>query len=633
MSAPASSHQASGPASPHEGPGAPPASSAADVPDGAAASVMKGRAGAGLPAALTDPALLHRLIRSLPASSLPDPTLPASGSDGNRHRPRPRRRASQPHKSTSITTPWNDTLSPMSSQLPAPQPGRPATDTPTEDDVELPPEPRGLLRTLSRWYHRHPTIIDISIAAGVVAYSLIVTIPLLLRPSSPARTYPILPLALIAIALMGVALSLRRRFPLWCWAAILLIPETYQFVVLHAFHLTKEQLIYAAIGISGVGLISITIALGAVASHRKPSAAWTAGGISLVVLVMDVILTNPGLTVGEILRNAAILILLILVGILVGFNTRSARLRLKAIELRSARLALASEQAVLLAAAEERSRIAREMHDVVAHSLAVMITMADGAAAIVERDPATAKQAIETLAEAGRSALADTRRLVGVLREDPSVAAEQAPQSPEPSAPSEGSPSSARQQEVRDLPVPEFAPLGTVTPVEPSAPIANLRQQATDGAGDRSRGDLPLAPSPEQADITELVKRFVAAGVPVTYRWVGAALPADKALQLTVFRIAQEALTNVLRYAPTTPAVSVDVERHVGTVVLTVDNEAAPGTRPMHGSGKGLIGMRERASVYGGTVQAGPTPTGWRVRAVLRWDEHDEGTFSWQTPL
>lgn len=633
MSAPASSHQAPGPASPHEDPGAPPASSAADVPGGTAASVMKSRAGAGLPAALTDPALLHRLIRSLPASSLPDPTLPASGSDGNRHRPRPRRRAPQPHKSTSMTTPWNDTLSPMSSQLPAPQPGRPATNAPTEDDVELPPEPRGLLRTLSRWYHRHPTIIDISIAAGVVAYSLIVAIPLLLRPSSPARTYPILPLALIAIALMGVALSLRRRFPLWCWAAILLIPETYQFAVLQAFHLNTEQLMYAAIGISGMGLISIPIALGAVASHRKPSAAWTAGGISLVVLVMDVVLTNPGLTVGEILRNAAILILLILVGILVGFNTRSARLRLKAIELRSARMALASEQAVLLAAAEERSRIAREMHDVVAHSLAVMITMADGAAAIVERDPATAKQAIETLAEAGRSALADTRRLVGVLREDPSVAAEQAPQSPEPPAPSGESPSSARQHEVRDLPVPEFAPLGTVTPVEPSVPIANLRQQATDGAGDRSRGDLPLAPSPEQADITELVKRFVAAGVPVTYRWVGAALPADKALQLTVFRIAQEALTNVLRYAPTTPAVSVDVERHIGTVVLTVDNEAAPGTRPMHGSGKGLIGMRERASVYGGTVQAGPTPTGWRVRAVLRWDEHDEGTFSWQTPL
>ena len=583
------------------------------------------------PAPLTDPALLRSLIRSLPATPSPGSAIPASDHEGKS--PHRRKRVPQPHKSTSITTPWNDTLSPMSSQLPAPQPGRPATDTPTEDDVELPPEPRGLLRTLSRWYHRHPTIIDISIAAGVGVYSLVVAVPILLRPSSPARTYPILPLALIVIALMGVALSLRRRFPLWCWAAILLIPETYQFAVLHAFHLTAEQLLYAAIGVSGMELISVPFALGAIASHRRPAAAWTAGGISLVVLMVDFSLTTPGLSIGELLRTTVILVLLILVGILLGFNARSARLRLKAMELRSARMALASEQAVLLAAAEERSRIAREMHDVVAHSLAVMITMADGAAAIVERDPATAKQAIETLAEAGRSALADTRRLVGVLREDPSVAAEQAPQSPEPPAPSGESPSSARQHEVRDLPVPEFAPLGTVTPVEPSVPIANLRQQATDGAGDRSRGDLPLAPSPEQADITELVKRFVAAGVPVTYRWVGAALPADKALQLTVFRIAQEALTNVLRYAPTTPAVSVDVERHIGTVVLTVDNDAAPGTRPMHGSGKGLIGMRERASVYGGTVQAGPTPTGWRVRAVLRWDEHDEGTFSWQTPL
>ena len=458
MSAPASSRQASGPSSPHEGPGAPPASSPADVPGGTAASAAGSRAGAGLLAALTDPALLHSLIRSLPASSFPDPTLPASGSD--RNSPRLQRRAPQPHKSASITTPWNDTLSPMSSQLPAPQPGRPATDTPTDDDFELPPEPRGLLRTLSRWYHRHPTIIDISIAAGVGTYSLIVAIPLLLRPSSPARTYPILPLALIVIALMGVALSLRRRFPLWCWAAILLIPETYQFAVLHAFHLTTEQLLYAAIGVSGMELISVPFALGAIASHRRPAAAWTAGGISLVVLMVDLSLTTPGLSIGELLRTTVILVLLILVGILLGFNARSARLRLKAMELRSARMALASEQAVLLAAAEERSRIAREMHDVVAHSLAVMITMADGAAAIVERDPATAKQAIETLAEAGRSALADTRRLVGVLREDPSVAAEQAPQSPEPPAPSGESPSSARQHEVRDLPVPEFAPWG-----------------------------------------------------------------------------------------------------------------------------------------------------------------------------
>ena len=89
----------------------------------------------------------------------------------------------------------------------------------------------------------------------------------------------------------------------------------------------------------------------------------------------------------------------------------------------------------------------------------------------------------------------------------------------------------------------------------------------------------------------------------------------------------------MLRYAPTTRAVTVRVDRHAGTAVLTVDNDAAPGSRPVHGSGKGLIGMRERAAVYGGTVQAGPTATGWRVRAVLRWDEDDEGTSPWQLPL
>ena len=620
------------------------------------------------PAPLTDPALLRTLIRSLPATPSPGPTIPASDQGGKS--PHRRKRVPQPHTSASITTPRNDTLTPMSSQLPPPQPGR-STTMPDEDDLELAPEPRGLLHAIRSWYHRHPMIVDISIAAGVIVYTLVTGIAFLLRPSSPVKTYPILPLALIAIALLGIALALRRRFPVWSWVAILLIPEVYQFAVLRFFHFTTEQQLYATLGVSGMGLMSLPFALGTIASHRRPAAAWTAGAISLAVLTADLSLTTPSMTVGELLRTTVILVLFILVGILVGFNARSARLRLKAMELRSTRMALASEQTALLAAAEERSRIAREMHDVVAHSLAVMITMADGAAATVERNPATAKQAMETLAEAGRSALADTRRLVGVLREDPSVAAGQttasqassgpassagvdsaAPlsdqpdpasrprwnltgrsaQSPEPSAPSEGS-SSSHQHEVRDLPVPEFAPLGTVTPVEPSAPIANLRQQATNGASDRSRGDLPLAPSPEQADITELVKRFEAAGVPVTYRWVGAALPEDKALQLTVFRIAQEALTNVLRYAPTTPAVSVDVERHIGTVVLTVDNDAAPGTRPMHGSGKGLIGMRERASVYGGTVQAGPTPTGWRVRAVLRWDEHDEGTFSWQTPL
>ena len=647
-------------------------------------------AGTSFRSILANPALLRAMVRSLPTATSPNPSAPVSNDEQAARRPRSHRfRSSQPHKSTSITTPWNDTLSPMSSQLPILQPGRPTTDMSADIDPDLQSEPatRGLLRAIRKWYHRHLAIADALIAGGVVLLNLLMMFLNSKGPDADPNATLHLPITLSALGLGGAALALRRRCPLWVWAALLLIPEIYLLTQKYALHLEAQQRISMSFGMILIPALAMPICLGTLASHRRASVAWTAWAVNLIVSTCDSFLLDPSYSFMQFGQNILIAGLVTAVGVLVGVNTRSVRLRIKALEARSARMALAREQGALLAAAEERSRIAR---DVVAHSLAVMITMADGAAATVERNPAVAKQAMETLAEAGRSALADTRRLVGVLREDPSVAAGPAgssgpaasagsgqsatspdyvPQTPSTppaaavspessaapahptsarrsrwsfgrkttasglSAPSAASAPSAHSHEVRDVPVPEFAPLGTVAPVEPSAPIASLRQQATDSGTDHSRGDLPLAPAPEQADITELVKRFKAAGVPVNYRWVGAALPADKALQLTVFRIAQEALTNVLRYAPTTPAVSVDVERHIGTVVLIVDNDAAPGTRPMHGSGKGIIGMRERASVYGGTVQAGPTPTGWQVRAVLRWDEHDEGTSSWQTPL
>ena len=595
---------------------------------------------------LSNPALLRAMVRSLPTATTPQ-RQPLSLDDA--HRPRSQRPGStQPLKSSSITTPWNDTLRPMPSQLPNLQPGHPATDLSADIDPGLhpAPRPRSMWRTIEQWYHRSPAIADALIAVGIVLLNLLMILLATVGPDADLDVTLHLPITLSTLGIGGVALALRRRYPIWVWAVLLVIPEVYLFMQVHVYHLTDQQRGSMSFGIALIPILAMPICLGTLASHCRTSTTWAAWAINVVISTTDTyFVTSYPLLV--LVKNIVIASLITAIGVLVGFNARNTRLRLEALKARSARMALASEQTALLAAAEERSRIAREMHDVVAHSLAVMITMADGAAATVERNPAVAKQAMETLAEAGRSALADTRRLVGVLREDPSVADRPAAdligstspttaassQSPEPPALSTASASSAHSHEVRDVPVPEFAPLGTVTPVEPSAPIASLRQQATDGGGDRSQGDLPLAPAPEQADITELVKRFKAAGVPVSYRWVGTALPEDKSLQLTVFRIAQEALTNVLRYAPTTPAVKVDVERHIGTVILTVDNEAAPGTRPMHGSGKGLIGMRERASVYGGNVQAGPTPTGWRVRAVLRWDEHDEGTSSWQMPL
>lgn len=323
----------------------------------------------------------------------------------------------------------------------------------------------------------------------------------------------------------------------------------------------------------------------------------------------------------------------------------------------ASRQALAGQQATLLAAANERSRIAREMHDVVAHSLAVMITMSDGIASTIDRDPKMAKEALNLLAETSRSALADTRRLVGVLREDPAVsglsgeitpaaginasAAGGSGVSSPANAVAAGSADLAADTglsgvvapklQVKELPVPEFAAPGTIAPAHPSSAIANLREREVEETSQDT--GAPLAPAPESKDLAALVERFKEAGMPISYEHLGEPLPNDANLQLTIYRIAQEALTNVLRYAPTTKRITVRLARRVGCAELWVINAAAPGSPSMHGSGKGLIGMRERAAVYSGSVQAGPVDGNWQVYAILRWQEDTLEELKWQLPV
>lgn len=322
----------------------------------------------------------------------------------------------------------------------------------------------------------------------------------------------------------------------------------------------------------------------------------------------------------------------------------------------ASRQALAGQQATLLAAANERSRIAREMHDVVAHSLAVMITMSDGIASTIDRDPKMAKEALNLLAETSRSALADTRRLVGVLREDPAVSGLSGEITPAAginagaagslgvSSPANAAASSADlaadtglsgvvgpKLQVKELPVPEFAAPGTIAPAHPSSAITNLREREVEETSQDA--GAPLAPAPESKDLAALVERFKEAGMPISYEHLGEPLPNDANLQLTIYRIAQEALTNVLRYAPTTKRITVRLARRVGCAELWVINAAAPGSPSMHGSGKGLIGMRERAAVYSGSVQAGPVDGNWQVYAILRWQEDTLEELKWQLPV
>lgn len=309
----------------------------------------------------------------------------------------------------------------------------------------------------------------------------------------------------------------------------------------------------------------------------------------------------------------------------------------------ASRQALAGQQATLLAAANERSRIAREMHDVVAHSLAVMITMSDGIASTIDRDPKMAKEALNLLAETSRSALADTRRLVGVLREDPAVSGlsgeitpaaginASAASSADLAANTAGSGVVGPKLQVKELPVPEFAAPGTIAPAHPSSAITNLREREVEETSQDA--GAPLAPAPESKDLAALVERFKEAGMPISYEHLGEPLPNDANLQLTIYRIAQEALTNVLRYAPTTKRITVRLARRVGCAELWVINAAAPGSPSMHGSGKGLIGMRERAAVYSGSVQAGPVDGNWQVYAILRWQEDTLEELKWQLPV
>jgi signal transduction histidine kinase len=222
-----------------------------------------------------------------------------------------------------------------------------------------------------------------------------------------------------------------------------------------------------------------------------------------------------------------------------------------------------------LASVTERNRIAREMHDVVAHSLTVMISLSDGAAVVVKKDPARAAEVLGELSRTGRTALADMRRVLGVLRDD------------------------------------------------------------------SARGQAPREPLVAGDNLGKLLEGFRTAGLPLHYSHTGPSLPDDAAFQLTVYRIVQESLTNVLRYGRSLGRVDGAVGRDGSTVTIDVVDDgkgsvgsdgsaaaAAAGDAPeFKGTGQGLAGMRERARIYAGTVAAGRgADHGWRVHAVLHWN-------------
>ncbi|WP_217570010.1 histidine kinase [Streptomyces sp. GbtcB7] len=226
---------------------------------------------------------------------------------------------------------------------------------------------------------------------------------------------------------------------------------------------------------------------------------------------------------------------------------------------RAFRLEVERDQRSRLAAAAERARVAREMHDILGHTLAVIVGLAGGAAGLAEKSPKRGADTLRIIADSGRGALGELRRLLAVIGEE--------------------------------------------------------------GDGSDEPGGTPLAPQPGLADLAALLERVRAAGPTVTLGTEGDLTGLAPGIQLAVYRIVQEALTNTLKHAApdTTAHVGVTVDRD--RVRLTVDDTGPPRTPRADNArddARGLVGMRERAALYQGTVTAGPNPHGgWTVHALL----------------
>ncbi|MEU6916113.1 sensor histidine kinase [Streptomyces olindensis] len=241
-----------------------------------------------------------------------------------------------------------------------------------------------------------------------------------------------------------------------------------------------------------------------------------------------------------------------------GDSIRTRRAYFAQLEERAARLEKEREAQSKVAVAAERARIARELHDVVAHNVSVMVVQADGAAYVLDAAPDQAKKALETISSTGRQALAEMRRLLGVLR-------------------------TGEHQEAGEY-----------------------------------------VPQPDVQQIEDLVEQCRGSGLPVDFKVEGTPRPLPSGVELTAYRIVQEALTNTRKHGGPNAGASVRLVYFDDGLGLLVEDDGKGAPHELYeeggldGQGHGLIGMRERVGMVGGTLDAGPRPGGgFRISALL----------------
>jgi len=388
-----------------------------------------------------------------------------------------------------------------------------------------------------RWEDTHRFAVD---ATGT-ALLLAMAAPLTVAFGSGTRSATT---ALFAVALIA-PLAWRRELPAVSVAAVYTVALV---------HLARGQgfLMPADLAVL-LALYSVTVH-GPRWAHRVAIAGAAVGSLVLAVSI-------AGTSSGD--STAGIWVFCSAVALAVwafGLVRRARREAMDALVDRAHRLEIERDQQHQIATAAERSRIAREMHDIVAHSLSVIIAQSDGGRYAAQADPGAATRALGTISETGRAALADMRRLLGVLR-----------------------------------------------PTADGAPAVAGRP-----------GGAVVVPQPAELDVESLVEQVRSSGLRVSLVRMGTPRQLPPGAGLTVYRICQEALTNVLKHAGPDPAVTVLVHWLPAGIGLEVSDDGRGAAAESDGLGQGLLGMRERAAMFGGTVTVGPRPGGgFRVRAQI----------------
>ena len=327
-----------------------------------------------------------------------------------------------------------------------------------------------------------------------------------------------------AVAGLVLPLFVRRRFPFAAPASYWLIATALTFV---------DGLLIPFIGSLGVVGLATAFLLGNLRDDRQ-------AGIGLAVVLGCIVVVVANIPGAQSASDLVFIPLRFVVAWVAGYALRARAEQAEAAEMRATLAEREREAATRIAVAEERARIARELHDIVAHAMSVMVLQVG---AVRHKLPQTLEEdrdALGSVEQAGRTALAEMRRLLGAMR--------------------------------------------------------------SDGDG------LDLAPQPGLDALHALVGDVSRAGLPVRLHVDGEPFPLPRAIDLSAYRIVQEGLTNALKHAQASRA-DVTVRYRPEELELEVADDGV-GAALTNGHGHGLVGIRERVSIYGGEMSAGPAPAG-----------------------